>query len=496
MLVDDGEGVIFVKTLFEKISHLNISGFVSQLFETNGRFRPVYWLYQTIVWLVGKNNYQIHHLMHMLVIGITVLFIYLLIKQLTKSRLASFFGALMFLLIPLNTENIMRLGPQEPLMTMFFSVFFYLIVKTKKIFLPCLMLLFVIFTKETALAIFPVIFIYFLYRRNKLLIKNKRQSLYLFITILVSTATVLLITLLRRSGYSTNYNFEISMLFDNLSTYFGELKNNTLYIFPIVTIVYIIRICLSIVRKQKVFDSKLSFFEFLFFLGFVSFLIIQLPWGFALTRYLMPTVFFLMVFSFIELWNISILLSKFKFIHKHKRALVLLIAVFGIYTSLIWGLEIVSKENSSVSYYDAFKKMSSYPEGTILLMNMQKVENTVELVYETQIQLVEFWNRSDIKVDYLDLQNLSKGKYIVVDSDRFLRGYPQDELNTFFEDKFATVSNTSRGIIITTPLELIKQIIHKTIDYLVLKRDFTTDGIYTYYYVYNNWYFYNEIVEE
>jgi hypothetical protein len=186
------------------------------------------------------------------------------------------------------------------------------------------------------------------------------------------------------------------------------------------------------------------------------------------------------------------LLSKIRLINNNKRILIPFVAVIFAYICLLWGFQLVFNEMSSVSYYGAFRKMASYPENTVLFMNMKKSEGTVELVYETQIQLSEFWNRNDLKVSYLDLQNLPQSSYLIVDSDQFPRAYTLDELNSVFKNKPTIIKNVTRGLVITTPLELIKQSVKKLANLLINKKQFTSDGLYTYYYNFNNWYFYYE----
>jgi len=492
MLVDDGWDVIFSRTLFEKLSSLNLTGFVSQLMESGGRFRPVYWTYHMWVWLIGGNSYQFQHFVHMLVIGLTVLFVYLIIKELTKSKSISLFAALFYLLTPLNTENIFRLGPQEPLLAMFLGILFYLAIKNRKIFLPCLVLVLAIFTKETSVALLPVLLFYYIYSKKGRLIKNKKQSFYLWTTVCVSSLALILITFLRRGGYSSNYNFDIIMWMDTLLIYIKELSNNTLYIFPLFFIIYLIRNGIGLFKKQKIIATKLDLFEFLFFVGFLCFLFIQIPWKYALTRYLMPTIFFLTVFSFVEIYQNLKLIYKFKIVSNRTGMFTFLAILLGFYVFSIWGVDVVFKEMSGISTYDVFKKMASYPRNTVLLMNMKRGESTIELVDEIQIHLSEFWNRGDIKSQYLDLQNLPKNNYVIVDSDQFPRAYSQEELNSLYKNKYTSINKTSRRPVITTSLEIIKQTLKKLANLVIYKKEFTTEGIYTYYYNYNNWSFYNE----
>jgi hypothetical protein len=492
MLVDDGGDVVFARTLFEKLISFNIIGFVSQLLEAGGRFRPVYWIYHMLVWVVGRNSYQFHHFAHMVVIGITVYFIYLIIKELTNSKLTSFFASLTYLLIPLNSENIFRLGPQEPLLTMFFSILIYLIIKNKKNFLPCLILVLAVFTKETSVALLPVLFFYYFYGKRSKIVQNKKQGYYLWITVCISSVVLILITFLRRGGYSTNYLFDIQMFIANLSFYFVELSKNTLFVFPLAIIVYLLRLGTSIIKKQKILNSKRDIFEFLFLLTFLCLFLIQIPWKYAIDRYLLPADLFLIIFSFIEVYIDFELLSKYKFISSHKSIFSFLLIFIGLFTALIWGIEIVSREIANVSYYQAFYKMSTLPKNTVILVNMPEGENTIEYQYEIEIQLSEFWNRNDLKVQFLDLQNLPKDNYVIIDSDQLSRTYQMSELNHKFGTPKTTLINSSENIIITTPFQFIKLCAEKIIKSLLYKKRFDFEGIYTYSYNHNNWYFFNE----
>jgi hypothetical protein len=492
MLVDDGWDVVFSRTLFEKLSVFNFIGFGSQLLENGGRFRPVYWLYHTAVWFIGRNSYQFHHLAHMLVIGVSMLFIYLIVKELTNSKWASFFAALFYLLVPLNTENVFRLGPQEPLLAMFLGILFYLLIKNEKILLSCIIVFFAIFTKETSVALLPVLLIYFIYSRKGGFVKNKNQGYYLWITICVASILLVLITFLRRGGYSTYYYLDFPMVVGNLIVYFKELTNNTFLVFPVIPAIYLIRIGARLIGKRKVFNLKLDLFQLLFFAGFLCFIVLQLPWRYSLSRYLMPAGLFLILFSFIEINEDIKLLGNINFVKIHKRIFTLALSSLVFYVFLIWGLDFVFKATSGISYLEAFARMASYPKDTILLMNMQKGDSTIELVVETQIHLSEFWNRGDIMVEYLDLQQLPKGKYVIVDSNQFPRAYSQDSLNLMFKNMSNSIEKTSMRVVLTTPLGLIKQSAKKLFGLLVYKKELLPDGIYTYYYNYNNWYFFNE----
>lgn len=492
MLLDDGWDIVYSRKIFENLAHFNFLGVFSLFLESVGRFRPVYWLYQVAVWVIGGNNYQFSHFAHMVVIGATVLFIYLIVKELTQSKPASFFAALFFLLIPSNVENILRLGPQEPLLSLMLSIVFYLFIKNKKNFLIAFVIVLTVFTKEISLAILPVICIYYLFARRVKFVKNKKQGLYAFIGICVSSLILILIALFRRGGYNSNYFFDLRMFIDNFYFFVKELSSNTLHFFPVLPVIYLLRNVILFFKRRKVVITRIDLFEFLFLIGFFSFLIIQLPWLYAVVRYLMPTILFFTIFSFLEIYQDITLLKDWKFIKRHRHFLYLVLFVVGIYVSVIWLLGAIFRETSSVSNYYVFRKLASYPKNTILLMNMKKGDSTIEYVEEVQIQLSEFWSRSDIKSEYLDLQNLPKENYVVVGTPQIPSTYTLEMLNKKFGNKITLINIDSKWLVLTTPQGFIKQVLKKLFFFGVRKEKFTTDGIYTYYYIYNDWYFFNE----
>ncbi|NMD01319.1 MAG: hypothetical protein GYA62_16580 [Bacteroidales bacterium] len=136
--------------------------------------------------------------------------------------------------------------------------------------------------------------------------------------------------------------------------------------------------------------------------------------------------------------------------------------------------------------------MSEVPNGTTILMNMKEEESTIELVYETQIILNEFWKRPDLRSGYLDLKNLPKGRYVVIDSPQFPRKYSKNELINIFGKEYYVIEKSSNRLILNTPLEITKKLTKKIFKYFVYKERIDSDGLYTYYYNYSDWYFFNE----
>ena len=492
MLVDDGYNVVFSRTLFEKLTSLNIAGFFSQLLEAGGRFRPVYWIYHMLVWIIGRNSFQFHHLVHMLVIGLTIYFIYRILHKLTESKTISFLGAITYLLIPINSENILRLGPQEPLVALFLSIYFYLIIEGKRKILPILFLFLAIFTKETSVAILPVVILYYLLSKTIKSSKIKTLSIYSVVSVCVFSLLTIIITTVNRSGYSTNYIFDQNIILHNFLVFTREISIHTLYLFPLIPVLYIGRLVASYIRKRKMLSSKADLFELVFFSGFVVFMVIQLPWKYDLTRYLMPSIFFLITFTFIEINNLLKMFRNNRFVINHKRILKTIVITVCIYVFSIWGIVLLSKERNFVSYRNLTSRLAELPRNTLILVNTYEGEASMEIVDEISIHLSEFWGRTDMEVQYLDTSRMPGVNYVILSTNRIPPKYSEQELTSRFGDKIYTVENRSKEIIVTTPLELIKQTATKVTQLIVYRKPFTFEGIYTFYLNNNKWDIYSQ----
>ncbi len=110
-------------------------------------------------------------------------------------------------------------------------------------------------------------------------------------------------------------------------------------------------------------------------------------------------------------------------------------------------------------------------------------DSTWELVVETDIHLDLFYNRSDIEVSYLDLDNLSEKQHAIVGTSMIREQYLSElvgkSINNYKKEEDAVYEK--KFLILTTPLNLIKQSIKKAAQFVVYRKPITPDGIYTYY---------------
>jgi hypothetical protein len=154
--VDDGTSLAAAIRIIDSFQTMNFKGF-SFMFDS-GRFMVVYWLYHTIEYLIAGLNPTMHFLVHGVVVFSTSLFIFGIVKKITNSSLAALFSALLYILTPINTENLFRLGPQEPILSLFISMSIYFLYQ-KKIRWAVALLLISILTKENGFVLWIPFFV-------------------------------------------------------------------------------------------------------------------------------------------------------------------------------------------------------------------------------------------------------------------------------------------------------------------------------------------------
>lgn len=132
-------------------------------------FRPVMTLSYLINWNLGHGSPIVFHFFQVLLHLVNTSLFYLLLKKITKANLVSFLVALIFVLHPGITEAVVYVAAtQEVLMTFFGLLVFYFLENQKKLWLPCLFLLLSLLSKESALILFPLsyLFSYLFVKKN------------------------------------------------------------------------------------------------------------------------------------------------------------------------------------------------------------------------------------------------------------------------------------------------------------------------------------------
>ncbi len=492
--VDDGWDIFISQKILNSVAHFNLDWINIIFNESGGRFRAGYWIYQSLEYFIGGNNPALHFFVHYLVILGAALLIFGIVFRLTKSGLLGFFSSIFYILTPLNTENLFRLGPQEPLLGLFLAGSMYYLLKNK-IYLSILFLLFAILTKENGFVLWIPVLFYYSAKRIVLKIRDKSLEKYTLWG-LIFTIPVILNTLLRRGGYSGFYSFEIDKITSHFMSYISLINEALSPLLAIFVTTFLFR-SFVIFRNGKYRKYRQDLlYEAMFLILFLALVVVQSPWAFVLNRYVMPATVGLVIFMAMEVSGIKNYLVE---INKNK-ILPWLIAIFAVYiVSFLWmngthvflSGELSAHQTSFVqSLYESLAK--EVPQGGIVLLNFHEGDSTKELVVETAMHLDLLYQRSDIKVDYLNLDNLPKTNYMIVGTPQVVEQYTQKQIekSVRYGQKDESLAKKDRYLVLTTPMNLFKQIVKKTYQLFVHQTPFTSDGIYTYYISQDYWYKY------
>jgi hypothetical protein len=206
--------------------------------------------------------------------------------------------------------------------------------------------------------------------------------------------------------------------------------------FEVFLLSFILRIGYTLLKGKKI-EKDFLFWQLLVIFWFFSFFIVQLPWAFALGRYLMPSLIGLTIFLGIEIRNIfKFLPEKIKFFNRFFTPFVLLILagfLFKNFPSFFnyahWIITGTNKVSEGLSFV-----AQNAPLGGSVFLNAKKGDATIEIVIETGYHLKFFYNRPDLKVDYLDSiekEKLPKGSLILsAFVSRDFLGYSNDQLKS------------------------------------------------------------------
>ena len=138
----------------------------------NGLYRPTTLLSYAGNLLIFGPSPDAFHFINLLLYLFVCFFIYLFLKKLFRQEAWAFGVALLFLVLPIHTEVVANISGRSELLALFFSllVLLELVKERVNFWLMGLWALLAIGSKETALAVFPLIFIV-------LYIKEKRLNL-------------------------------------------------------------------------------------------------------------------------------------------------------------------------------------------------------------------------------------------------------------------------------------------------------------------------------
>lgn len=430
--VDDGVTVMISQKINDAIFHQgNLLSLLSLIIEPeNGRVRPFYWLLQWFFWLISENSAFLRHLyLLLMVLSISVISAWLVYRTI-KNKLVAFFALSVWLINSGNSENWYRLGPQEiPLMLLLLSSLALLLYsvdffessgkKRQSYFLLSLPLIpMAFYTKEIGMGYFGVIVLTVCILMVLKPFKHMNWAriwIYVVVALLSSVSVVLsliYVSSLKSGTYSAFYSISQSDVVSGFKTYFTSLVGS---IYPLSYIgIFGLLIWLFFYKKKKT-----EFFWIFFWVTWtVVFLMIQIPWGIPLPRYLLLASFgasVVIVVGIHKLVNFVRLNFSPKIYLLFILSLVIISARYVLYQSQdIYNYLETQIVGTNVSQ-DFLKYLSlNMQKSDRLVMNFPKNDAYLELVFETGLHLRTFYGRSDISLAYVqDVDKISHSDWIV-----------------------------------------------------------------------------------
>ena len=492
MLIDDAYTILISEKISAALLKLDFQGLTQILFETQtGRFRPLYWILNWIVYLVGGTSPSIHRLFHVALYSIICFVIFKAASKLTRSLNWALFCSSLFALSSLNLENWLRLGPVEPWLGLLLLLSIYFLVFTKYLKWSLFFMLLSFLTKETAVALIPPIFILFI--GEKLILKQKSQIKRILISLIASiTLSIFSVVIVSQihGGYSGNYSIEITDVIQRFTEYLSLSVRGFSPFFELSIFIFLMSLIKQMFHRFKSKFSRSEFYGTVFIIAYISLVGIQAPWIYVLERYMLPANIFLCLFMVVYLHKLWVYILN----HTRGKVAFILKVCVALYFINFMGagaLKLLNATFVQVSSTRNIQNVTKYvakntPLKGNVYMNMQKGDHTIEALYEMDWHLQLFNEREDIHLTYLDDLSRVANEDIVLSGSTTARLYTEENLAEEF-GKPMILSSTASKLILTTPNQLLKQSIKKTFRLIIFGEKFSSDGLFTFYKEYDYW---------
>lgn len=420
-LVDDGTLILKSLEINHALKSFDFPNLLNILIEKDiGRFRPFYYLFYWLIFLIGGKVVSFYFLVHFLLLGSIVFLIYKIGNTLFDKN-PGFWASFLFLISSLNADHWYRLGPQEPILLfgLLISLYSFLMIFQRKnitllyyvlsfLFLPAALL-----TKETSIAfIIPLsfLFIYIWLERNNKSFQKKYNYIFLknyfLFAILISSIVFMISNEFKNDGdYTRIYSLTINLLRTNLTSYFRVVSGSFFPIFPIGIVLAGI---VWLKNMRKIDQTPWVFFWLVWFL---SFLAILLPWPILLGRYLIPSlvgICLLMGYAmgrFEALFKNSIIRNTFLIASVFFFTVQNISPIINAMLNTISGTRTLEKVLDEVAF--------SAPKNSKVYFNFKESGAVMEVVYETDLHLRYFKGRPDLMVEYLSNKQIPSGWFVI-----------------------------------------------------------------------------------
>lgn len=437
-MVDDGKSAQISSFLTNATMDGNFESFGSSLLEPeSGRFRPFYWIYLWLKFiLLGSSSFS-HHLVHLFVFILSTFLIFEISRLLFNNKLVGTIASLLFAVDSLSIENWYRLGPQEPMvvvllsLSILFYIYFWKFGKSSNLIFSSFLVVCAFLFKETVVAYLGILLVVVLL--NMIYRQKKHNKTHLMLYFLITSGVVLVIRyfvskLYPSSGYAALYILDGSIA-TNLRLFTNMLQKAYDPILSLLMFTFSVRFAYSVIIDGVSNSIKRYYWNIIFLGWFVIFILIQLPWSFAFGRYLQVSLLGLFIFlslEFVELiHNINLFLKEnakkikrldlFVLLNLTKIGLYFLLAVvvfYHILTDLNYMIWVKGVSDFDGSMMQKIKQ--NVNEEKSIVLNADYSEGPLEIYHGIDWHLRYIHNIQNFEYGYISSEYLPSDEQVVL----------------------------------------------------------------------------------
>lgn len=370
-----------------------------------GRLTPTFWTIFIGRFALMGFNPQLHHLFHILEIGLIFGLLWLVVKKLTNNETLAHFSCLSLLLISPGVENWYRISTQEPGQMLTLLLLILIVLNQKKFNwkIPLLTVIF-LFSKEVSFLLTPIFFVWWLIEKNK---KEKKKLFHSWISMAVLSLMFLIVLwLINRDSIWAGNNASLSNVLPSLKSYWQIawrlwIPQMLLVSIPIIFLLN---------KDEKIRKTSIVFLAWIS-LDFLA----LLPWKYPLARLMGTMVVGVAVILAITTYLVGEKTFHVLKVRKLKELIFLPVsAVFLLLLVKFSYVNFLDSYNTKQTYLaweisngNFLKELSRMPENSQVVVNVSRNHfNAHEWVVMMPEHLDIFYNRADIEISFVDEENL------------------------------------------------------------------------------------------
>ncbi|MDD5466391.1 MAG: VCBS repeat-containing protein [Anaerolineales bacterium] len=397
----------------------------------SGRFFPIYWLYQSLVFQFAKYAAYRWFIANTILLFALSIILYKVTYKFTKDIKSAWLASVLFIFSGPVVESFYTITKSEPIMLFFVCaavmVSFLLekppgVLKKILVVSAITLLFFCAYaSKETAMVMTGIcagwLGLTIIFKGKRATRNELSPTFWLF---LASVAAVGIYFAVRQAfhtaplaegGYTTSYRLELSVIVNQLLSWLGRFLRDDFYILPLVLTMVLPKV------RQKVNLKLLAYVG----MALIGWFVIILPWRVLESYYTLPFTFGMSLIGGVIAGALLRSLPELR--GKLQRTFVGVCSGTAIVSLVILGINNNSNTRLQLAYDHVNARMvkilSGLPKNSSVLFN---VPQPLEYVSETKMHLQVLYQRNDILVDYFTYrpQFVTENKTIYVVTPVFL----------------------------------------------------------------------------